>query len=75
MSYPNVATILIIDDSPNNIKIIFDYLETYGYKILVAQRGETGIEQAKNALPNLILLDVIMSEQGSLSVQKYVLPS
>jgi diguanylate cyclase (GGDEF)-like protein len=60
MSYPNVATILIIDDSPNNIKIIFDYLETYGYKILVAQRGETGIEQAKNALPNLILLDVIM---------------
>lgn len=53
-------TILIVDDTPNNISILFDVLSKAGYKVLVATDGKSAIEQARYALPDLILLDVMM---------------
>lgn len=53
-------TILIVDDTPTNISILFDVLSKAGYKVLVATDGKSAIEQAKYALPDLILLDVVM---------------
>ncbi len=53
-------TILIVDDNPANLGVIVDYLESFGFKVLVARRGETGIEKAQFAHPDLILLDVMM---------------
>ncbi|WAC14679.1 sigma-54-dependent transcriptional regulator [Dyadobacter pollutisoli] len=53
-------TILIVDDTPNNISILFDVLTRAGYKVLVATDGKSALEQASYALPDLILLDVMM---------------
>ncbi len=53
-------TILIVDDNPTNLSVMSDYLKTYGYRILVARDGESGIEKACYAKPDLILLDVMM---------------
>ena len=53
-------TILIVDDTPTNISILFDVLTKAGYKVLVAMDGKSALEQAKYALPDLILLDVMM---------------
>ncbi|MEM7348855.1 MAG: response regulator, partial [Chloroflexota bacterium] len=60
--YPDVrsATILIIDDTPTNLGVIVEYLEDYGFEILVARNGEIGLQRAKQASPDLILLDVMM---------------
>ncbi|WP_392534606.1 response regulator [Nostoc sp. C117] len=52
--------ILIVDDLPNNLKILFDFLEDYGFKVLVAEDGESAIEIAENASPDLILLDILL---------------
>ncbi|WP_159467020.1 sigma-54 dependent transcriptional regulator [Dyadobacter sp. 3J3] len=54
------GTILIVDDTPNNISILFDFLTKSGYKVLVANDGKSALEQASYALPDLILLDVMM---------------
>ena len=54
------TTILIVDDDRNNLAIMADYLEGLNYTILVAEDGETGIERAVYARPDLILLDVMM---------------
>ena len=54
------ATILIVDDTPNNLQLLFSYLETAGFKVLLAEDGETAIEIARSQLPDLILLDVLM---------------
>jgi signal transduction histidine kinase len=61
-SKPNAPeqSILIIDDSPANLGILTEYLEEYGFTIFVARDGEGGIEKAQYALPDLILLDVLM---------------
>ncbi|MDB9314044.1 response regulator [Spirulina sp. CS-785/01] len=55
-------TILIIDDNPTNLEVLCGALDGHGYDILVEMDGYSGIEQAKNNKPDLILLDVMMPE-------------
>ena len=52
--------ILVIDDDPNNLDIVSDYLSQCDYTILVAEDGESGFYRAEYAKPDLILLDVMM---------------
>lgn len=56
----NSATILIVDDTPSNLSVLFDYLSGSGYKVLVAEDGETALEQVQQVRPDLIMLDVMM---------------
>jgi signal transduction histidine kinase len=62
MSMNNIkdATILIVDDNLNNLKVLCGAIADYGWEILVATDGETALEQAEYANPDLILLDVMM---------------
>ncbi|MGA0556867.1 sigma-54-dependent transcriptional regulator [Larkinella sp. VNQ87] len=53
-------TILIVDDMPNNISVLFETLSRFDYKVLVARDGKSAIEQARLAHPDLILLDIMM---------------
>ncbi|OQY46181.1 MAG: hypothetical protein B6242_08435 [Anaerolineaceae bacterium 4572_78] len=54
------CTILIIEDSPYNLKVITDYLGGLGFKILMARHGEAGLQRAIYSLPDLVLLDIMM---------------
>ncbi len=54
------ATILIVDDTPNNLQVLFSYLETAGFEVLLAEDGESAIQIAQTQNPDLILLDVLM---------------
>ncbi|AFY73080.1 diguanylate cyclase (GGDEF) domain-containing protein [Synechococcus sp. PCC 7502] len=54
------STILIVDDNPDNLDILFDFLSEEGFEILVARSGESALEKAEYAAPDLILLDVMM---------------
>ena len=55
-----VQNVLIIDDNPVNLRILADYLEAYGYGVLVARDGQSGLDKAEFARPDLILLDIMM---------------
>jgi len=52
--------ILIVDDNVTNLKIAIDYLKQHGMEIIIARNGESGLERAIFAKPDLILLDVQM---------------
>ncbi|QHV99761.1 sigma-54-dependent transcriptional regulator [Spirosoma endbachense] len=54
------ANILIVDDTPNNISILFETLSSHGYKVLVERDGKSALEQIRYARPDLVLLDVMM---------------
>lgn len=54
------ATLLIIDDTPANLGLLFENLAQANYHILIADNGEQAIRQAQLAQPQLILLDVMM---------------
>lgn len=52
--------ILLVDDNPTNLQVLFQTLEGRGYNLLVAKDGETALTIVKKALPELILLDIMM---------------
>ncbi len=54
------AIILVVDDNPTNLKVLCGAIANCGWEILVATDGESAIEQAEYAHPDLILLDVMM---------------
>jgi len=57
---PHDRTVLIIDDMPANLSVVAESLEECGYRVIVAQDAEEGLERAVLVQPDLILLDVMM---------------
>ncbi|PAX47621.1 response regulator, partial [Brunnivagina elsteri] len=64
--------ILIVDDNPTNTKVLFDCLKSAGYRILIAQNGESAIEKLKIVSPDLILLDVMMPGMNGFETCQYL---
>ena len=60
VNYIQQDSILIVDDKPNNIKVLFDILDRSGFRVSVAKSGESALSKVQDALPSLILLDVMM---------------
>jgi PleD family two-component response regulator len=54
--------ILIVDDTPANLDVIVDYLQRFGFGIMIARSGESALQKACYAPPDLILLDVLMPD-------------
>ncbi|MEO7932133.1 MAG: sigma-54 dependent transcriptional regulator [Chthoniobacterales bacterium] len=52
--------ILIADDTPANLDVLTGTLEPHGYEVLTAPGGEVALKIAAKAIPDLILLDVMM---------------
>ncbi len=55
-----MARILIVDDSPTEIHVLKTLLEKNGYDVDTASSGEEGVAVAKEVLPDVILMDVVM---------------
>ena len=54
------GTVLVVDDTPGNLRVLVESLSNRGLKVLVATDGKSAIERATYGQPDLILLDVIM---------------
>lgn len=54
------ATILIVDDTPTNLALLFHALEEEGYRVLVNTSGQTSLRTARQIKLDIILLDVMM---------------
>lgn len=52
--------ILVVDDTPTNLRVVVECLEGLGHTVLIAQDGEEGLQRAAFMRPDLILLDVLM---------------
>jgi adenylate cyclase len=60
--------ILVVDDMPANVHILQLRLTAQGYEVLTATDGEAALATARAALPDLILLDVMMPKVDGLEV-------
>ena len=65
-------TILIVDDNPNNLGVLYDFLQNASFEILVAEDGESAIETVRYAHPDLILLDIMMPGIDGFETCKYL---
>lgn len=65
-------TILIIEDEPELVKVLRSYLEQNNYKVLVAYRGDTGLQTWENTHPDLVILDLNLPGMDGLDVARAI---
>ena len=58
----NKHRVLIVDDNPDNLSVLFDSLRQSNFKVLIAESGEVVIKRIKYLKPDIILLDIMMPE-------------
>lgn len=63
-------TILIVDDTPANLKVAVSYLENHGFDVVVAQNSEECLTRAQFVKPDIILLDVLMPGVSGIEICK-----
>ena len=54
------GTVLIVDDEPSTLDLLYHFLSHVGFNVLAAENGERALEQSKNSEIDIILLDVMM---------------
>jgi serine phosphatase RsbU (regulator of sigma subunit) len=64
--------ILVVDDNPANVEIFQARLAANNYEIITASDGEEGLAMAKDRLPDLILLDIMMPKMDGIEVCRHL---
>lgn len=64
--------LLLIDDDPNLILLVKDYLEFRGYEVITAGNGREALEILEKATPDMIICDVMMPEMDGYSLVEHV---
>ena len=54
------AKVLVVDDTPQNVKLLADVLGAKGFVAITAFSGEEGLAKVASESPDLVLLDVMM---------------
>jgi DNA-binding NarL/FixJ family response regulator len=69
---PDQKKLLLVDDDPNLVLLVKDYLELRGYEVITAGHGRDALRLLEKTLPNLIICDVMMPEMDGYAFVKYV---
>ena len=62
------AKILVVDDTPRNVKLLADLLTVKGYAVVTAASGQEALDKIEREQPDLVLLDVVMPEMSGYEV-------
>lgn len=64
-------TILVVDDKANMRTLLRDYLVEQGFQVVTAEDGRTALFVAREAQPDLILLDIMMPEMDGYTFMRH----
>jgi adenylate cyclase len=67
-----LAKILVVDDTPQNVKLLADLLTVKGYAVVTAASGEEALARVEVERPDLVLLDVVMPGMSGYEVCKRI---
>ncbi|MBI3087807.1 MAG: response regulator [Candidatus Omnitrophica bacterium] len=62
------SRVLLVDDDESTIKMVGKHLEVAGFEVLVAMDGEDALAKAREAHPDVIVLDLLMPKLSGLKV-------
>lgn len=72
MKEVNSQTILVVDDQNDNIVLVSLWLQNLGYRVVTAVDGESAVEVARLAMPQLILMDIAMPVMDGLDATRRI---
>ncbi|MEW6636386.1 MAG: response regulator, partial [Actinomycetota bacterium] len=61
-------TVLVVDDEPKLVRVVREYLEHEGYRVVSAGDGREALERFREASPDLVVLDLMLPEVDGLEV-------
>jgi two-component system cell cycle response regulator DivK len=64
------ATVLLVEDNEDNLRIYSTFLTYSGYRVLEAADGEAGLALARSELPDVILMDVSIPKMDGYEVTR-----
>ena len=64
----NMPVILVVDDNPQMAELIQELVQIAGYETEVAYSGLEGLDKARDGMPDLILVDLMMPEMNGWEV-------
>jgi signal transduction histidine kinase/ActR/RegA family two-component response regulator len=62
----SLVTVLLAEDNEANLRTMSEYLETKGYRVIVARDGIEAVERAREEQPDVILMDIQMPRMDGL---------
>ena len=62
------ASILVVDDTPSHLRLLWYVLSEQGYRVRVVADGQRALESVRADPPDLILLDILMPGMGGYEV-------
>lgn len=65
-----MATILVVDDEPSICEVVRLYLQRAGYTVIVAGDGKSALQALTTALPDLVILDVMLPQVDGLEITR-----
>ena len=65
-------TILVVDDEPSIREVVSIYLGRAGYRVLVAEDGQTALEILEQEPPDLVVLDLMLPEVDGLEITRHL---
>jgi class 3 adenylate cyclase/CheY-like chemotaxis protein len=68
----NQGKLLVVDDTPQNVKLLADLLEYQGYQVIRATTGTEALEAMEKEHPDLVLLDVMLPDIDGYRVCKRI---
>lgn len=66
------GTLLVVDDIPENLKVLLLFLHKQGFKVLTAINGRSALNKIKTEKPELILLDIMMPDMDGFQVCEHI---
>ena len=69
---PKKGLILVVDDTPANLKLVSDFLREPGFEVRVAKSGIQALKILETTSPDLILLDVMMPEMDGFETCRHL---
>ena len=68
----NTKQLMLVDDDPNLILLVKDYLEFRGYQVITAGNGREALDLLEEQIPDLIICDVMMPEMDGYSLVQHI---
>jgi two-component system sensor histidine kinase/response regulator len=69
---PIQADILVVDDTPSDLRLLTELLIQAGYHTRVAQTGDIALKSVQKRIPDLVILDVKLPDQNGYDVCQYI---
>jgi two-component system, cell cycle response regulator DivK len=64
--------ILVVEDNDDNMNLILDMLQSLRYDSLTAENGETGLQRAREDMPDLILMDLSLPKMNGWTATRHL---